>query len=324
MIRRREFITLLGGAAAWPLAAHSQDRMALVGFIGLNSAGATQAYVVALLDGLKQAGYIEGRNLAMEYRFAEGRIDRLPALAADLVQRQVQAIVAQGTPTARAAKGATSTIPIVFEVGTDPVQAGIVASINRPGGNITGVTNIAAALAAKRLELLHALVPHSDTIGIVNDPIADTSTQATDLQDAARALGLKIMLLNASNDQEIDAAFATIVRQRIEALLLAESSFLIGRREQLVALARFNAVPTMYTFPEFVQAGGLISYGASVTDAWHRAGAYVGRVLRGEKPGDLPVQTPTKYELVINLKTAKALGLTIPPSILARADEVIE
>jgi putative tryptophan/tyrosine transport system substrate-binding protein len=323
-MRRRDFITLLGSAAAWPLAARAQDRMALVGFIGLNSAGATQAYVVALLDGLKQAGYIEGRNLAMEYRFAEGRIDRLPALAADLVQRQVQAIVTQGTPTARAAKGATSTIPIVFEVGTDPVQAGIVASINRPGGNITGVTNIAAALAAKRLELLHALVPHSDTIGIVNDPIADTSTQATDLQDAARALGLKIMLLNASNDQEIDAAFATIVRQRIEALLLAESAFLISRREQLVALARFNAVPTMYTFPEFVRAGGLISYGASVTDAWHRAGAYVGRVLRGEKPGDLPVQAPTKYELVINLKTAKALGLEVPPTLIALADDLID
>jgi putative tryptophan/tyrosine transport system substrate-binding protein len=247
-MRRREFVALLGGAVAgWPLRARAQERMALVGIHGPNSA-ATTANVAMLLDGLKQAGYVEGRNLAMEYRFAEGRIDQLPALAADLARRQVQVIVTVGTPAALAAKSATSTVPIVFELGLDPVQAGIVGSFNRPGGNITGVTNFSAALAAKRIELLHFLVPNVDTIGILTDPVADRSTQTTDVQDAVRALGLKAVVLNASNDQEIDAAFATIVRQRIAALLLTDQVFYNSRREQLITLARFNGVPAMYTF----------------------------------------------------------------------------
>ena len=322
-MRRRDFIPLLGGAAALPFAARAQERTALVGFLGPNSA-ATTPNVAWLLDGLKQAGYIEGRNLAVEYRFAEGRIDQLPALAADLVRRQVQVLVANGTPAALAAKGATSTIPIVFELGTDPVQAGVVAGLSRPGGNITGVTNIAATLAAKRLELLHQLVPHSDTIGILTDPVADRSTQTMDLQDAAGALGLKAVVLNASNDQEIDAAFGAIKEQRIAALLLTDQTFFNSRREQVVALTRFNAVPAMYSFPEFARAGGLISYGASLTDAMHRTAGYVARILKGAKPGDLPVQQPTKFELVINLKTAKALGLVVPDTMLALADEVIE
>jgi putative ABC transport system substrate-binding protein len=322
-MRRRDFITLLGGAAAWPLAARAQEPMALVGFLGPFSAAATPN-VAALLDGLKQAGYIEGRNLAMEYRFAEGHIDQLPALAADLVRRQVQVIVTVSTPAALAAKGATNIVPIVFELGTDPVQAGVVASFNRPGGNITGVTNIAASLAAKRLELLHQLVPRSDTIAILTDPIADRSTQTTDLQDAARALGLKAVVLNTSNDQEIDAAFAMIVRQRITALLLTDQVFFNSRREQLVALARFTAVPAMYTFPDFARIGGLISYGPSSTDAMHRTAAYVARILKGEKPGDLPVQQPSKFELRINLRTAKALGLKVSQDMLSIADEVIE
>jgi putative ABC transport system substrate-binding protein len=323
-LRRRDFIPLLGSAAAaWPLAARAQERMALVGFLGPNSA-ATTPNVAALLDGLKQAGYIEGRNLTMEYRFAEDHIDQLPALAADLVRRQVQVIVTVGTPAALAAKGATSRVPIVFELGTDPVQAGVVASFNRPEGNVTGVTNITAALAEKRLELLHQLVPHSDTIGILTDPVADRSTQTMDLQDSARALGLKAVVLNASNDQEIDAAFAMIVRQRITALLLTDQAFFNSRREQLVALARFNVVPALYTFPEFARVGGLISYGSSSTDAMHRTGAYVARILKGEKPSDLPVQQPIKFELVINLKAAKALGLDVPDKLLALADEVIE
>ena len=327
MIGRRDFITLLGGAAvAWPLAARAQQpAMPVIGFLSPRSAVAAPAITAPFLEGLKQAGYAEGRNLAIEYRWADGLNDRLAALAADLVRRQVKVIVSNGTPAALASKAATTTIPIVFQLGTDPIKAGLVARLNRPGGNITGVTNITSTLAAKRLELLHQLVPNAGTIGALVDPTNGPSDiQGPDLQEAARALGLQLQLLSASNDQEIDAAFATIVRQRIEALLLAESAFLISRREQLVALARFNAVPTMYTFPEFVRAGGLISYGASVTDAWHRAGAYVGRVLRGEKPGDLPVQAPTKYELVINLKTAKALGLEVPPTLIALADDVID
>jgi len=325
MIGRRDFVTLLGGAAAaWPIAARAQERMALAGFLGPESAART-LNVAALLDGLKQAGYIEGRNLAMEYRFAEGRIDQLPALAADLARRQVQVIVTIGTPAALAAKGATSTVPIVFELGgIDPVQAGLVASINRHGGNITGVYTITGALAARRLEVLHQLVPHSDTVGILTDPVADRSTQTMDLQDAASALGLKAVVLSASNDQEIDAAFAAIARQRISALLLTDQAFFNSRREQLVALARFNHVPAMYTIPESARAGGLISYGPSLTDAMHRTAAYVARILKGEKPGDLPVQQPTRFELVINLKTAKALGLEVPGKLLALADEVIE
>ena len=324
MIRRREFITLLGGAtAAWPLAARAQQgTLPVIGFVYGGVAEAS--FESAFRRGLGETGYAEGQSVAVEYHWLAGQYEQVPSVAADLVRRQVQVIVTQGTPAALAAKGATSTVPIVFQLGTDPVQAGVVASFNRPGGNITGVTNIAASLAAKRLELLHQLVPRSDTIGILTDPIADRSTQTTDLQDAAMALGLKAVVLNASNDQEIDAAFAMIVKQRNTALLLTDQVFFNSRREQLVALARFNAVPAMYTFPEFAQVGGLISYGPSSTDAMHRTAAYVARILKGEKPGDLPVQQPTKFELVINLKAAKALGLTVSRDMQLIADEVIE
>ena len=324
MIRRREFITLLGGAtAAWPLAARAQQgTLPVIGFVYGGVAEAS--FESAFRRGLGETGYVEGQSVAVEYHWLAGQYEQVPSVAADLVRRQVQVIVTQGTPAALAAKGATSTVPIVFELGTDPVQAGVVASFNRPGGNITGVTNIAATLAAKRLELFHQLVPHSDTIGILTDPVADRSTQTLDLQDAARALGLKVVMLGAHDDQELDAAFATIVRQRSAALLLTNQTFFNSRREQLIALTRFNAIPAMYPFPEFARAGGLISYGTSVTDAMHRAAAYVARILKGEKPGDLPVQQPTKLELVINLKTAKALGLEVSQDILSIADEVIE
>jgi putative ABC transport system substrate-binding protein len=328
-IGRREFITHLGGATALigsPLAAQAQQRpLLVVGILDPNSRDSYLAYVAAFLEGLKDGGFIEGRNVAIEYRWAEGHNDRLPALAADLVRRHVKVIVPGGTPAALAAKAATTTIPIVFQLGSDPVKSGLVASLNRPGGNITGITNVTTTLAAKRLELLHKLTPKTVTIGVLIDPAGPASGgQRTDLQEAAGALGLQLMFLNASNENEIDAAFATLVQRRIGALLLTDTTFFNGRREQLVTLARFNAIPTMYTFREFVVAGGLISYASSITDAQRKAGIYVARILNGEKPGDLPVQQPTKFELVINLKTAKTLGIYVPPLLLAAADEVIE
>jgi len=327
MIGRRDFITLLGGAAvAWPLAARAQQpAMPVIGFLSPRSAVAAPAITAPFLEGLKQAGYAEGRNLAIEYRWADGLNDRLAALAADLVRRQVKVIVSNGTPAALASKAATTTIPIVFQLGTDPIKAGLVARLNRPGGNITGVTNITSTLAAKRLELLHQLVPNAGTIGALVDPTNGPSDiQGPDLQEAARALGLQLQLLSASNDQEIDAAFATIVRQRIGALLVTDAGFFNSRPEQISALARFNAIPTMYTFRDFTVAGGLMSYASSRSDAYRRVGNYVARILNGEKPADLPVQEPSKYELVINQKAAKALGIEVPPTLLARADEVIE
>jgi putative tryptophan/tyrosine transport system substrate-binding protein len=326
-MNRRDLLTLIGGVAVWPVATRAQQEgmMPVVGFLNPNSPDATPASTMAFLEGLKEGGYVEGRNVAIEYRWAEGHNDRLPALAADLVRRQVKMIVAGGDPAALAAKAATTTIPIVFQLGADPVKAGLVARLNRPGGNITGVTNISTTLAAKRLELLHQLAPDAATIAILVDPTGPASdTQRSDLQEAASALGLQLLVLNAGNDQEIDAAFAIVVQQRVGALLLTDTTFFNARREQLIALSRFNAVPTMYTFREFAVAGGLISYASHIADAWRRAGNYVARILNGERPGDLPIQQPTKFELVINLKTAKTLGLTIPESFLLRADEVIE
>jgi putative ABC transport system substrate-binding protein len=279
----------------------------------------------AFMEGLKEGGYVEGRNVLIEYRWAEGHLDRLPALAADLVRRQVKVVVAAGAESVLAAKSATTTIPIVFQSGADPVGLGFVSSLSRPAGNVTGVSNYSAALVKKRFELLHQLVPQAGAIGVLSDPIAATSEiQKMELQEAAAALGLELTFLNASNEQEIDAAFATIMRQRIGALLLTDNTFFNARREQLVTLARFAAVPAMYTFRVFAVAGGLISYTSSGVDAWRRTGIYVARILNGEKPGDLPVQLPAKFELVINLKTAKALGLTIPETLLATADEVIQ
>jgi len=328
MIRRREFITLLGGAAAWPLVARAQQpAMPVVGVLWPNSHDAEpdRTFLAAFLEGLRDGGFFEGRNVALEYRWAEGHNDRFPALAADLVRRHANVIVPEGTPAALAAKAATTTIPIVFQSGADPVKAGLVASLNRPGGNITGITNTTTTFAEKRLELLHKLTPKATMIGVLIDSGSPASNaERTDLGEAAGALGLELIFLNASNEQEIDAAFTTLVQRRIGALLLTDATIFNGRREQLVTLARFNAIPTMYTFREFAAVGGLISYASSNTDAQRKAGIYVARILKGEKPADLPVQQPTKFELVINLKTAKALGLTVPPTLLATADEVIE
>jgi putative ABC transport system substrate-binding protein len=327
-MRRREVITLVGGAAAsWPLVARGQQagELPVIGFLNPNSADASTNFAAAFAKGLKEAGYIENQNMAVAYRWAEGHSDRLPALAADLVHRPVTVIMAGGTPSALAAQAATTTIPIVFQLGVDPIKAGLVASLNRPGGNVTGVTNITVGLSAKRLGLLHELVPKATTIAILGDPTGGTfEGQTTELREAALPLGLQLIVLNASSGPEIDTAFATLVQRRAGALLLTDTPLFNGRREQLVTLAARYAVPTMYTFREFATTGGLISYASSITNAYRRAGTYVARILKGEMPADLPVEQPTKFELVINLKTAKALSLTVPPDVLATADEVIE
>ena len=327
-MRRREVITLVGGAAAsWPLVARAQQagELPVIGFLNPNSADASTNFAAAFAKGLKEAGYIENQNMAVAYRWAEGHSDRLPALAADLVHRPVTVIMAGGTPSALAAQAATTTIPIVFQLGVDPIKAGLVASLNRPGGNVTGVTNITVGLSAKRLGLLHELVPKATTIAILGDPTGGTfEGQTTELREAALPLGLQLIVLNASSGPEIDTAFATLVQRRAGALLLTDTPLFNGRREQLVTLAARYAVPTMYTFREFATTGGLISYASSITNAYRRAGTYVARILKGEMPANLPVEQPTKFELVINLKTAKALSLTVPPDVLATADEVIE
>lgn len=326
-MRRRDVIALISGVAAvWPLAARAQpSAMPVVGFLNPNSANSAGAFVAAFAQGLKDTGYIENQNVAVAYAWAEGRSDRLPALAADLVRRQVTVIMAGATPSAKAAKAATTTIPIVFQLGVDPVKAGLVASLNWPGGNVTGVTNIATGLVAKRLGLLHELVPKAAAIAVLGDPAIDTfSAQKTELQKAATELGLQVIFLNASNEAEIDAAFADLAQQRAGALLLTDTPLFNDRRQQLVGLAARYAIPTIYTFREFAKIGGLASYASSITDAYRRAGTYVARILKGEKPGDLPVEQPSKFELVINLKTATTLGLAVPANILAIADEVIE
>jgi putative tryptophan/tyrosine transport system substrate-binding protein len=324
-MKRREFITLLGGAAAsWPLAAHAQQpTMPVIGFLSSRTQTQAQYIISAFLLGLKDTGYSEGQNVAIEFRFAEGQNDRLPALAADLVRRQVAVIVAGGT--SGPAKQATTTIPVVFTTGVDPVEVGLVASINRPGGNITGVSFYSGALSGKQLELLREIAPKSTEIGLLINPKAPASRpQANDAQAAIRAVGLQLQVLNASTEPEIETAFATLARIPNSALLVSVDPFFDSRPDQLSTFAAQYRVPAVYNLREFVQAGGLMSYGASITDAYRQAGLYAGRILKGDKPGELPIQFPTKFELVINLKTAKALGLTVPPALLARADEVIE
>jgi putative ABC transport system substrate-binding protein len=327
-MRRREFISLLGGAAAvWPLAARAQQpAMPVIGFLNSGSANTFAHLANAFRQGLKEVGYIEGQNVTIEYRWAESRYDQLPALAADLVKRQVNVIAATGgEQSAIAAKAATTRIPIVFTAGGDPVKQGLVASLNHPGGNLTGMFFLTGAIESKRLGLLRELVPNAAIIGVLLNPNSPAvELQLRDIPDAARAIGQRIVILEANNDRDIDAAFATLVQRQIEALLVAGDPLFSNRRDQIVALAARNSIPTIYYFRDFDAAGGLMSYGANLSDVFRQLGIYTGRILKGEKPSDLPVMQPTKFELVVNLKTASSLGLTVPPSLLAIADEVIE
>ena len=327
-MRRRELIASIGGAAlAWPFAGLAQQKaMPVIGWLASGSSGPYAPFVAAFRQGLSENGYIEGQNLATEYRWAEGQYDRLPALAADLVSIKVAVIATSGsTPSARAAQNATSTIPIVFSVGGDPVELGLVASLARPGGNLTGFTILAVDLMPKQLELLSELVPEARVIALMINPNnAPTGLMMRDVQEAARRKGVQLPILKAVSESEIDAAFAALVQLQAGALVVGADPFLLTRREQFVALAARHSVPAIYAFREIAVSGGLISYGTSLTDTYRQTGVYVGRILAGAKPADLPVQQPTKFDLVINLKTATALGLTVPQSILARADEVIE
>jgi putative ABC transport system substrate-binding protein len=326
-IERRKFLATLGGAAAaWPLAARAQQpTMPVAGFLSSGSADLLADRVRAFRLGLSEIGHVEGRNIAIEYRWAEGENDRLSGLAADLVRRQVTVIAAAGGLSARAAKAATTTVPIVFWIEGDPVEVRLVASLNRPGGNLTGVTTLGAELGAKRLELLHEVIPTAIVIAVLVDPSTLTAaTLSKDLQAAARSLGLQLLVLHANSERDFATSFATLIQQRAGGLVIGPGPLFFSRSEELAALALRHGVPSIFQSREFAAAGGLMSYGGSATDSYRQVGAYTGRILKGEKPADLPVQQATKVDLLINLKTGKALGLEIPASLLARADEVIE
>jgi putative tryptophan/tyrosine transport system substrate-binding protein len=323
-MRRREFIALLGGAAAWPLSANAQTPA--IGFLSSRSARDSVKNVAAFGKGLGEVGFTEGNNLSIEYRYAEGALDRLPELAAELVKRPISALVAVGgSNSAMAAKRASSTLPIVFVIGGDPVRLGLAASLSRPGGNATGMTIISADLAPKRLGLLRELVPNATTFSVLTNPnTPEGRGQASDMLTAALALGLKLRLLEAGDEKAIEAAFAALSQDRPDALLVASDPIFDVHRDKLVALVAAAAIPAIYQFRDFTAAGGLMSYDPDIVDAYHQIGIYVGKILKGALPADLPIQQPTKFQLVINLKTAKTLGLTVPPTMLARADEVIE
>jgi ABC-type uncharacterized transport system substrate-binding protein len=326
-MKRRDFITLVGGAAAWPVAARAQQpRTPVVGFLGSDSPDQYVARLQAFRQGLKEAGYIDGQNLAIEYRWAQGRNDQLPALAADLVRGQLAVIVASTTPSVLALKAATRTIPIVFFIAGDPVALGLVASLNRPGGNLTGTTTLTLEVGSKWLQLLHEMVTKGTTFALLVNPSSPelAEAQSRDLRAAAANLGVQVQVVQASTDRELETAFANVAQLRASALVVSSDSFFFTRCDLLAALAARHAIPTIFGFREFPAAGGLMSYGASVTDQHRTVGVYTGRILKGEKPADLPVQQATKVELIINLKTAKALGLDVPATLLARADEVIE
>ena len=327
-MRRREFIAGMGGVAfAVPLPARAQQpAMPVIGFLNSASPVLYARPLQAFHLGLEESGFVEGRNVAIEYRWAENRNERLSAMAADLVQRQVTVVAATTTPAALAAKAATTTIPIVFETGADPIKIGLVASLSRPGGNVTGVTQLTTGLAPKALEILHELNPTARVVALLVNPASPTTaeTVASEVRSAARALGLELEVLNASTEHDLDEVFAALSQSRARAIVIGGDAFFTSRKERLGALAAHNAVPAIYTRREFAAAGGLVSYGNDLTDSYHLAGIYTGRVLKGEKPADLPVQQAAKVELVINLKAANALGLTVPTPLLARADEVIE
>jgi ABC-type uncharacterized transport system substrate-binding protein len=324
-IGRRKFLASLGAAAAWPLSARAQQAaMPVVGFLHSGGLGTRSDQITAFHRGLNEAGYVEGKNVTIEYRSAEDRVDRLPAIVAELVGRQVAVIVANSI-AAFAAKAATMTVPIVFASGVDPVRQGLVASFNRPGGNVTGVHFFAGVLGSKRLELLRQLVPKTTSIAVIVNPnTTETEAERSDVQAAAQAIGQQLIVLDVSSDRDIEAVFATLVQRGAGALFVGAGPFLVSRRERLVALATQHTIPAIYPLREFAAEGGLMSYGASITDAYRQAGIYAARILKGEKPADLPVIQSTKFEFVINLKTAKMLGLEVPDRVLALADEVIE
>ena len=327
-MKRREFITLVGGAvgAAWPVIVRAQQpKMPVVGFLNGGSPEGYAPMVEAVRQGLKEAGYVEGQNFAIEFGWAEGKYERLKALASDMIRRQVDVIAATSTPAALATKALTSTIPIVFTTGADPVELGLVASLNRPGGNVTGVSFLVNELTSKQFEMLHKLLPKASLFGfLVNPDVAFAKSQIKDAEGAARSLGHRLLVLTAKTEREIDAAFNTLVQRKADGLVTISEPFLNSRRDQVVELAARHSLPALYPVRDYVAAGGLVSYGSSIVGAYREVGVYTGRILKGEKPADLPVVRPTKLELVINLKTAKTLGIEIHPQLLATADEVIE